>query len=458
MSLPSIEQIVSRFLFDTDTPPANLKDDALIRPAGQVGKVLEVDKNDFMTAGAGRFVGVERFRYVRNFLGGHDDAYLGAGKKLAAGVYTAEQLLQAYGKNPSKDGILAINGYIQGVLESDFIERAYIFGSGEYKINKEARFYVNEDGSREIIDICVEPVDENFDYIGGNKLIQIANDLTKEQIDPSGIGRTVPITFTGSVAQKLVLTGEDWYGLDIKNKLADAAEILNMAQFGLKPQYFAGLFAEIHARLVASNIITYEDPEGRYVVYDGRDVNNNGVIDPMLMMNITEILPYKGAAVIAGKGNDTLFGTGYSKDQLFGGDGNDHLDGRGGADSMEGGSGDDTYIVDDEGDTVVEGANAGTDLVKSSVTHTLSANVENLELTGSDDINGTGNSLDNEIRGNAGNNLLRGEAGEDLIYGNGGNDTIYGGITTTISSPGKGTTPSTAMAASTTSTAASATT
>ena len=427
MSLPSIEQIVSRFLFDTDTPPANLKDDALIRPAGQVGKVLEVDKNDFMTAGAGRFVGVERFRYVRNFLGGHDDAYLGAGKKLAAGVYTAEQLLQAYGKNPSKDGILAINGYIQGVLESDFIERAYIFGSGEYKINKEARFYVNEDGSREIIDICVEPVDENFDYIGGNKLIQIANDLTKEQIDPSGIGRTVPITFTGSVAQKLVLTGEDWYGLDIKNKLADAAEILNMAQFGLKPQYFAGLFAEIHARLVASNIITYEDPEGRYVVYDGRDVHNNGVIDPMLMMNITEILPYKGAAVIAGKGNDTLFGTGYSKDQLFGGDGNDHLDGRGGADSMEGGSGDDTYIVDDEGDTVVEGANAGTDLVKSSVTHTLSANVENLELTGSDDINGTGNSLDNEIRGNAGNNLLRGEAGEDLIYGNGGNDTIYGG-------------------------------
>ncbi|WMR30454.1 calcium-binding protein, partial [Metapseudomonas otitidis] len=426
MSLPTIEQIVSRYLFDKDVPPGNLKDDALIRPKGATGTAIQVDMNEFMTAGAGRFVGVERFKYVRNFLGGHDDAYLGTGKKLAAGVYTRDQLLKAYGKNPD-DGVLAVSGYYQGVLDSDYAERAYIFGSGEYQINKDALFYVNEDGSREILDICVEPRNDNFDYDGGGFLAQFTNYLTKDQIDPSGIGRQVPIQFTGSVSQKLVLAGEDWYALDVKNRLADAAELANKAILVDRLAYFTGLFAGVIGRLVTNNIITYEDPEGRYVVYDGRDVSNNGVIDPMTMLNFTEIIPYKGAAVIAGKGNDTLFGTGYSNDQLFGGDGNDQLDGRGGADSMEGGSGDDTYIVDDEGDTVVEGANAGTDLVKSSVSHTLSANVENLELTGSDDINGTGNSLDNEIRGNTGNNLLRGEGGSDLIYGNGGNDTIYGG-------------------------------
>ncbi|WP_272493077.1 calcium-binding protein [Atopomonas sediminilitoris] len=426
MTLPTIEQIVSRYLFDTDVPPSNLKDAALIRPAGVAGTAIQVDMNEFMTAGAGRFVGVERFRYVRNFLGGHDDAYLGAGQKLAAGVYTRDQLLKAYGKSPD-DGVLAVSGYYQGVLDSDYAERAYIFGSGEYQINNDALFYVNEDGSREIVDICVEPKNDNFDYEGGGFLAKFTNYLTKDQIDPSGIGRQVPIVFTGAVSQKLALVGEDWYELDVKSSLADAAELANKATLTTSLPYFTGLFAGVIGRLVANDIITYEDPEGRYVIYDGRDVNNNGVIDPTAMLNFTEIDPYKGAAVIAGKGNDTLYGTSYSNDELFGGDGNDQLDGRSGADLMEGGAGDDIYIVDDEDDTVVEGANGGTDLVKSSVTHTLADNVENLELTGSDDINGTGNRLDNEMHGNAGNNLLRGEGGSDLIYGNVGDDTIYGG-------------------------------
>ena len=60
---------------------------------------------------------------------------------------------------------------------------------------------------------------------------------------------------------------------------------------------------------------------------------------------------------------------------------------------MAGGAGNDTYIVDNTGDVVTEAANAGTDLVYSSVTYTLTANVENLTLTGSSNINGTGNTL-----------------------------------------------------------------
>ena len=108
---------------------------------------------------------------------------------------------------------------------------------------------------------------------------------------------------------------------------------------------------------------------------------------------------------------------------LTGTSGNNLLDGGAGADTLVGGVGNDTYVVDDAGDVVTEGANAGTDLVQASVTYALSANVEHLVLTGTADLNGTGNSLNNGLTGNAGNNLLDGGAGNDSMAGGAGNDT-----------------------------------
>ena len=88
-----------------------------------------------------------------------------------------------------------------------------------------------------------------------------------------------------------------------------------------------------------------------------------------------------------------------------------------------GGRGNDTYVVDNLGDTVTENLNAGTDLVQSSVTFTLGANLENLTLTGTDNLNGTGNGLNNTLTGNAGNNILDGGAGADTMTGGLGDDT-----------------------------------
>ncbi|WP_375443027.1 beta strand repeat-containing protein [uncultured Nostoc sp.] len=125
-------------------------------------------------------------------------------------------------------------------------------------------------------------------------------------------------------------------------------------------------------------------------------------------------------------GNDTLNGLG-DNDTLDGGDGNDFLDGGAGNDRLIGGKGNDTYTVDTIGDTIVESASAGTDLVKSSVSWVLGNNLENLTLTGTDAINGTGNSLNNILTGNTGANILSGEAGNDTLLGGAGNDTLLGG-------------------------------
>jgi Ca2+-binding RTX toxin-like protein len=99
------------------------------------------------------------------------------------------------------------------------------------------------------------------------------------------------------------------------------------------------------------------------------------------------------------------------------------LNGAGGADTMRGGAGNDTFVVDASADIVVENAGEGTDTVQAAVAWTLGANVENLTLTGTGAINGTGNALANVIVGNGGANILSGGAGVDTLRGGAGNDT-----------------------------------
>ena len=123
-------------------------------------------------------------------------------------------------------------------------------------------------------------------------------------------------------------------------------------------------------------------------------------------------------------GNDVLFGMG-GNDKLTTGAGDDTLDGGEGADTMSGGAGNNLYIVDNVGDVVIGGS--GIDTVHSSVTYSTSSAVENLTLTGSANINATGNNRANILIGNDGNNVLNGGAGNDTLIGGDGDDLLIGG-------------------------------
>ncbi|MDQ0464116.1 Ca2+-binding RTX toxin-like protein [Caulobacter ginsengisoli] len=128
-----------------------------------------------------------------------------------------------------------------------------------------------------------------------------------------------------------------------------------------------------------------------------------------------------------GDGADFLYGL-LGNDSLSGDDGGDWLDGGVGADAMTGGTGDDSYYVDDAGDTTIEAGGGGNDVIYTTISWTLAANIEKLILDGSGDINGTGNTAANTMTGNAGANSLDGGAGADLIKGGLGDDTLLGGI------------------------------
>jgi len=133
--------------------------------------------------------------------------------------------------------------------------------------------------------------------------------------------------------------------------------------------------------------------------------------------------------------------------EVTGGSADDTLNGQGNM-LLAGGTGNDTYAVGDSLIQLREELGAGTDTVKSAVSWVLGANLENLTLTGTSTINGTGNGLANTLTGNAAANTLNGGAGADVMSGGLGNDIYYvdhasdvvsetsasGGVDTVISS------------------------
>ena len=151
-----------------------------------------------------------------------------------------------------------------------------------------------------------------------------------------------------------------------------------------------------------------------------------------------ENLTIAGTKAAMGMGNDLanvltandagnkLYGM-KGDDLLVGGKGNDWLNGGLGADTMKGGAGNDTYEVSRATDKVVELSGQGVDTVRTDISYKLGQFVENLVLTGTGNINGTGTTWHNVLTGNNGNNVLDGGAGNDRLFGAKGNDKLIGG-------------------------------
>ena len=165
---------------------------------------------------------------------------------------------------------------------------------------------------------------------------------------------------------------------------------------------------------------TYTVNQADDVVVEAAASGNDTIISSVsyiLSANVENI-------TLTGAGAKNATGNGLSN-VLTGSGGDNILDGGVGADSMMGGGGDDIYIVDNLGDTVSELAGGGLDIVQSSVTYSLSANVERLILTGTAAINGSGNNSGNILIGNAGRNILDGGFGADQMSGGNDNDIYF---------------------------------
>jgi Ca2+-binding RTX toxin-like protein len=136
-----------------------------------------------------------------------------------------------------------------------------------------------------------------------------------------------------------------------------------------------------------------------------------------------------GAQVTGASGSDTLIGienlTGSSYNDTLGGNSSANvLDGGTGNDTLAGGLGNDTYVINTLADLVTERAGEGADLIQSAISYSLldtdgagayGGNIENLQLTGNANSNGTGNALANLLYANGGVNNLDGGDGIDTL-------------------------------------------
>jgi hypothetical protein len=171
--------------------------------------------------------------------------------------------------------------------------------------------------------------------------------------------------------------------------------------------------------LLPSGTVSFASGETSKVI----TVNVQGDTTVELNENFTVTLSNatNGATITTATATGTI-----NNDDFIGTSGPDTLAGTSGADAMTGLAGNDTYTVNNAGDLVIEALNQGTDTVQASIFYTLPNNVENLLLTGTGNLNGTGNGLNNQITGNSGNNNLNGAAGNDSLNGAAGNDTLNG--------------------------------
>ena len=270
----------------------------------------------------------------------------------------------------------------------------------------------------------------------------------------NGTGNTLNNVLTGNSAANALAggTGNDTYVVDVGDAVTEAASagidtvqsaitwtlganLENLTLIGTTA--INGTGNTLNNALVGNSAANVLDGGTGADSMTGGDGNDTYVVDSVsdtVTENLNEgtdlvqssVTYTLGASVenLTLTGTTAINGTGNTLDNtLIGNSGANVLTGGTGADSMTGGAGNDTYVVDNVSDTVTENVNEGTDLVQSAVTYTLGANVENLTLTGTTAINGTGNSSNNTMTGNSGNNVLDGGTGTDAMSGGTGNDT-----------------------------------
>jgi Ca2+-binding RTX toxin-like protein len=276
------------------------------------------------------------------------------------------------------------------------------------------KLYINADSMNHFIDMMrTAPVNEvsklvvvQSDLTSGSKSVTVVADassiqtveyLNEDNWEKSELYTNVSLStsLTGDDGDNLVVgfitadkvsggDGNDWlYGADGADTLEGGSGNdtlvggtgIDTLTGGIGDDIYL-LTSQNNSTTVASSTDIINEDEN-----SGQDIVWSTFQSTTLAANL-EVLILAGTA-ITGTGNNL-------DNSIVGNSQNNVLNGGVGDDYMQGRSGNDTYTVDSEGDTVYEAANDGVDTVNSSVSYTLTDNVERLVLSANQLVSFTG--------------------------------------------------------------------
>jgi len=343
------EQIVTQYLFGTTTKPANLEDADLIRPDEIT--TLDIDAAEYMETGPGRFAKLSMVPLVQTFFNTGLLAPTGQRQE-----FTFDQLraitgtgTDIFGNNGSDRFRLQQVNYDDG--QDDAIARAFAWNSTSFVLRpdtfrdgvatNDVKFVIEADGTRYIENAQLQPFDANFDFESDNIFSRITNYVSKQRVDPSGIGRTVDLKMTNKENAPVVSL---YTRGDFNNDLAQSALDYVNSVVGVE----SGL---AYLRKLFDDGVTSFIVDGKAVIYAD---NDGGLVDPSDKMNsYHESAATNGIVFVGSDLDDAVEGT-QNDDRLFGWDGDDELEGSDGNDELFGGEGND-ILQGGKGEDVLRG-------------------------------------------------------------------------------------------------------
>ena len=145
-----------------------------------------------------------------------------------------------------------------------------------------------------------------------------------------------------------------------------------------------------------------------------------GTVDNLVLTGTADL------KAIGNQNADVIVGN-SGKDTLVAGQGDDTLISGSGVTLLQGGPGNDTFVVNNQLDTVTTSAADSYNVLQSSVTYTMPANISELVLIGSGNIKGTSNGMDVLMTAGDGADTLVATTGQDTLTAGNGLVTMTGG-------------------------------
>ena len=212
----TVDRILSQYLWNSPIPPK--REDMGISITSANRTPVKIDATDYMKNGAGRYATAADFKMFENFfktsnLPARNTPY--SFDEIGNKIYGVERFNSwkngFYSTTPGKGFTVAVSQYGIDTSSSDYVERAFIFGSTQVVVTpddlRKLQFFVRPDGSREIRNLRITPKNDNFDFIGGSSsqdvsdrmqkwMVDTANSVFNSALDPKRIGRSVPLVYT----------------------------------------------------------------------------------------------------------------------------------------------------------------------------------------------------------------------------------------------------------------------